>query len=638
MSTQRRRVGRVVGVVVLTVGASLLTPMSADAAPPSLRVSDTRPIRGETVTVRADLPGSGQRTIRLQRRADDRWVTVASKRSNRKVATTFTRRTASAVTYRAVAGSGSDRRTSRRVTVRPASQAARLVLPRRASAGQPLRATAVFAPARRGRPVSFEQYSGGTWRTVARTRQDRAGRALATVRPTTSTRYRVVTASARGAARSTTSSVSVTVTPSTPTPPPAPPELRCELQAGGTVTWGTGDTTHAMAAVARLDVTTADGKPITSKTEYSRTTLTLTEPGADPVDWGARLRLRGNSTSWVSQKYPYKVKLDAPVGLRGMPASRDWVLLANFYDRAMLRNDTGFDLARRLGADWTPRMQPVELWLNGRLAGLYQLGEGIEVEPNRVDLADGAVLLEADSHPDTDPSFVTSRGLQVFVKSSEDDTVAARTADRVRRIEDVLYSSHWRDPAYGYRACLDVDSFVDAYLLAETTKNIDAAFHNSVWMVLGADGRLAMGPAWDFDMGMGNRTNWQIDDPEGWFVNRSWFGEGKTPPSQLRGPEGHWYRRLMTDPWFVERVRERWSQVRGSLTTLPAHVDETAVVLASAAERNFAPVSQGGAGMPLTPTSIEEEGHVFHGSWSAEAAELSQWLADRIAWLDAQLG
>src|SRR5690606_14700444 len=106
------------------------------------------------------------------------------------------------------------------------------------------------------------------------------------------------------------------------------------------------------------------------------------------------------------------------------------------------------------------------------------------------------VLLEADAYEDTDPSFRTARNLQVFAKSTEDEDVVAATAERVRRIEDVLYADHFAHPTHGYRSCLDVDSFVDAYLLSELTKNIDSAFNNSVWMVLGADGRLAMGPAW----------------------------------------------------------------------------------------------------------------------------------------------
>lgn len=635
------------GVVTALLIASALTLAggpAAHAARPTLTVSDPRPIARETVTVRADLPGSGRRQIRLQRRAGSRWVTVATKRSDRRVAASFTRRVTTRTTFRAVSGSGRDRRTSRTVTVRPRTQSARLVVTNAAGSS---RATATFVPARTRRTVVFQQQFGGAWRTVATTRQDARGRATATLRPTSSTRVRAVTAASRGAARFTSPTrwVEAAAAPSEPVPTPTPspaPELRCELAPGGTVTWGHDDRTHRMREVARLDVTTEDGGPITSRTDYSRTSLVLTEPGADPVTLGARLRLRGNSTSWVSMKYPYKVKLDAKSSLRGMPASKDWVLLANFFDRSMLRNDTAFELARRLGADWTPRMQPVELWLNGTYRGLYQLGEGIEVEPDRVDLPPGAVLLEADSWEDTDPVFRTAKGLQVFVKKTDDADVA-HAAQQVRRVEDVLYADHFAHPQYGYRACLDVPSFVDAYLIAEITKNIDAAFNNSVWMVLAEDGRLAMGPTWDHDQGLGNRRNCEIADPSGWFVNRRWVAEQHlTPrclPTQVRGPEGHWYERLMSDPWFVDQVRARWREVHDSVAALPDAVDSAADRIAAAAGRNFAPVPEGGAGLPLGRSLLEsDDTHVFHGSWPAEAAHLSTWLGDRIDWLDEQFG
>ncbi|WP_313409488.1 CotH kinase family protein, partial [Aeromicrobium sp.] len=429
----------------------------------------------------------------------------------------------------------------------------------------------------------------------------------------------------------------------TPSPLPTPvPELRCDLPAGGTVAWGENDTSNERRGVARLDATTADGLAVTSKEVYSPSTLVLTEPGADPVTLGARLRVRGNSTSMVSIKYPYKVKLDARTGVLGMPASKDFVLLANFFDRSLLRNDVGFEIARRLGAPWVPRMQQVDLYLNGTYKGLYQWGEGIETEADRVALEDGGVLLEADSYDDTDPHFTTARDLRVFVKSSQEEDVVTRTSDRVRLIEDVLYSDHYADPVHGYRACLDVDSFVDAYLVAELTKNIDAAFNNSVWMVLGADGRLAMGPAWDFDQGMGNRHNCEISEPQGWFVARDWAAEQPvTPrcfPTQMRGPQGHWYQRLLTDPWFALRVRTRWVEVRDSLATLPEYVQAGSAAIRDSAERTFAP-APGGAGNPVTGTILEPAGHhVFHGSWAAESTALTDWLRARIAWLDAQLG
>lgn len=643
MSHSRPRLRRLIGVATTALAASLLAPTSAVADQPraNLTVSDARPVRGEVVRIRADLPGRGARPVRLQRRAGGRWVTVATRTSSRAVVATFNRRPRNTVTFRAVAGGGQDRRVSRPITVRPQRQSARLVVAQRAGAGELLDATAVFAPARPGRPVTFQRREGSTWRTIATTRQARTGQAVTSIRVDESSRYRAVTAGRRGATRFATPPMTVTVVAS-PTPDPAPPTLSCDLPAGGEVDWGHDDRSHVMREVARLDIETDDGLPVTRKDVYSRSTLTLTEPGADPVAISARVRVRGNTTAGVPMKLPYKVKLDQPTSVRGMPASKDWVLLANFYDRSLLRNDVGFEAARRLGLPWTPRMQPVEVFLNGDLKGLYQVGEGIEVEPDRVALADGAVLLEADSYEDTDPSFRTARNLQVFLKSTEDESVAARVATQVARAEDVLYSEHFAHPTHGYRSCLDVDSFVDAYLLAEVTKNIDSAFNNSVWMVLGADGRLAMGPAWDHDQGQGNRHNCGIADPQGWFVNRRWFDEQPvTPrcfPTQMRGPEGHWYQRLMSDPWFVDRVRARWAEVHDSLAGLSGFVDASAATVHAAATRNFAPRADGGAAMPLGETLIEKaDAHVFHGSWAAETTALSAWLEQRVAWLDMHL-
>lgn len=281
--------------------------------------------------------------------------------------------------------------------------------------------------------------------------------------------------------------------------------------------------------------------------------------------------------------------------------------------------------------------------MNGRYDGLYQLGEGIEVASDRVNLPTGGALLEADAWPDTDPSFVTPKGLQVFVKSSEDTEFAAQVQQQVSHIEDVLYSPDYTAAGAGYRSCLDVDTFVNGYLLAELSKNIDGSFKNSLWMVLGADGRLAIGPAWDYDQSMGNRLNCEVDQPTGWFVATNWFYIDRelsatcTSTSQISVVEGNWYQRLLSDPAFAARVRTRWAEVRSSLAELPALVRARAQVVEPSAELNFTPRDQGGAGMPIGPTIVDTtENHVFHGTWDAEADALASWLQDRIAWLDDQ--
>lgn len=91
-----------------------------------------------------------------------------------------------------------------------------------------------------------------------------------------------------------------------------------------------------------------------------------------------------------------------------MPADRDWVLLANYADKTLMRAAVGFELSRRLQMAWTPRMRYVELYLNSGFLGNYLLGEHVKVAPNRVNVAamlqtdiaeplvSGGYLVEAD--------------------------------------------------------------------------------------------------------------------------------------------------------------------------------------------------------------------------------------------------
>nr|WP_244633443.1 CotH kinase family protein [Aeromicrobium sp. CFBP 8757] len=356
-----------------------------------------------------------------------------------------------------------------------------------------------------------------------------------------------------------------------------------------------------------------------------------------------RIRVRGNVTSWVSIKLPYKIKTDKKASLLGMPASKNWALLANFYDRSMLRNQLAFETSRRAGLPWTPRTQHVELWVDGGYRGLYQLAENVEAEPDRVVVPEGGHLLEADSYPDdSTPSFRTPRGIQIFLKG--DETAAERdvVAGQVGAFEDALYGDGFTGPD-GWASHADVDSFVDWYIVNELTKNIDASLRNSVWMTIDAQGRLSMGPVWDFDFSAGNRSNWSTDQPSGWFLRTNWFDPTwpQTAPTQVNsaeaGPDGHWFVRLFDDPAFEQRVRERWNELSDDLATLPAYVRSQAELVAPAAARNFAEGSNG-TGLPIGPTFLDPEpDHVFAGSWDGEVDLLATWIGARRSWIDQQL-
>jgi hypothetical protein len=64
-----------------------------------------------------------------------------------------------------------------------------------------------------------------------------------------------------------------------------------------------------------------------------------------------------------SPKKPYRLKLTDKQSLLGMPSSKDWVLLANYSDKTLLRNAAALDLGARMGFPWTPRSAFVEVYL-----------------------------------------------------------------------------------------------------------------------------------------------------------------------------------------------------------------------------------------------------------------------------------
>ena len=73
-----------------------------------------------------------------------------------------------------------------------------------------------------------------------------------------------------------------------------------------------------------------------------------------------RIRGRGNST-WAMPKKPYRIKLDKKLEVAGMPAHKDWVLLANYIDPSPAKNAIGFKLADLLGLEWMLRHVNVDV-------------------------------------------------------------------------------------------------------------------------------------------------------------------------------------------------------------------------------------------------------------------------------------
>ena len=144
--------------------------------------------------------------------------------------------------------------------------------------------------------------------------------------------------------------------------------------------------------ISRLPVVyidTPNAVAITSKEDWTKNSsikIINTDGSEDYSNNKLQIRGRGNST-WTYPKKPYALKLKDDSEILGMPAHKRWVLLANWMDRTLLRNDVSFQIAKQTCMEWTPRGKFVEVVLNGKHIGNYYLCEQIKVDANRVNIA-----------------------------------------------------------------------------------------------------------------------------------------------------------------------------------------------------------------------------------------------------------
>ena len=307
-----------------------------------------------------------------------------------------------------------------------------------------------------------------------------------------------------------------------------------------------------------VTVTTVGGAPILTREDYVNATVAIYGGKENPqFDYAGttQIRGRGNST-WANPKKPYRLKLTTSSSLFGFPADRDWTLLANYWDPALVRNALAFQLSGMMSAiAYTPRCTPVEVVVNGVHQGAYQLCDHVEVATNRVPATSAGWFLEISdiTRVDADETYFHTPAIDAWSTQSDPypsvwiykqpnpPTVAQRATveGEMLRFEGVLYGEGFADPDTGYAKYLDVDPTIDWFIVQELSKNNDAAFFNSVYAYKAPIGKIIIGPLWDFDLAFGN---YPFDfSPTGWKIRNA-----------------AWVARLFEDRAFIERLKVRW--------------------------------------------------------------------------------
>ena len=381
---------------------------------------------------------------------------------------------------------------------------------------------------------------------------------------------------------------------------------------------------HSFTGLPMMYITTDWLQEVTSKDYYIGADFLLREDvktrgAGDVVEARVNIKGRGNS-SWKFPKKPFRLKFDEKVSLLDMHKDKSWVLIPNYNDKSMLRNSLAFYMSSISCLDYTPESHFVELIFNGKYWGTYLLCEKIKISNHRVDVGDDGFLLEIDSRApgESDSHYFQVPHLENVVNIKDPDEELTNEGinyvrDFIVRADEVLFSSKFTDPNVGWQAYLDMDSFVDWYLIQEIGKNLDGNFDTSCYMHLARGGKLMMGPMWDMDVAYGN-----IDQ-----ANQSCYS-----PAGFHIKYVQWYTRLFRDPAFVARVKERFNYFYRHKNEILANVNADAQYLKYSAQENND--VWGVLNVKTWPN------YNIWGSYQNEVQELKEWFVTRMEWLKTQ--
>jgi len=396
--------------------------------------------------------------------------------------------------------------------------------------------------------------------------------------------------------------------------------------------------------------TIVDEPSITVNMKIVNTGNTNLVCGPYEYDGNIAIEIRGNS----SQEYPkkqYTIETrdefgeNLNVSLLGMPEENDWVLYAPYSDKTLMRNVVAYQLGSQM-FEYAPRTRFCEVVINGEYLGIYVLTEKVKRDDNRVninklsddeisgDKLTGGYIIVKDRTPDDYEggflsSYPASNGFgelfYSYVYPTAGDIVTEQEdyiEDVVGNFEDALKSNEFSDPNMGYRPHIDMQSFVNYYIIEELSKDIDA-YRLSTYFYKDKEslgGALKMGPVWDFNIAFGNSFACGAVYTNGSVLSMSDSCGVQFP---------FWWQRLPEDEFFMQNVVCNWNNYRQSFLSNQSiinTIDEQVAKLGPAVNRNF-------ERWPVLDQYVWPN-PIIHNSYANEISFYKQWILDRMSYLD----
>jgi hypothetical protein len=284
-----------------------------------------------------------------------------------------------------------------------------------------------------------------------------------------------------------------------------------------------------------------DDKDYQEKGRYSLVDVDGALLFADELD---HITGRGNST-WGYEKKSYGIKLESEADLLGMGSADSWILLSNVEDHTFLCNKITYDMAVEAGMDGAPGSRYIDLYINHKYHGMYLLCEKVEIDENRIPIAnleeenkklnkdigqseqvttdDGKCVLLGTNPKDITGGYLLERDVYSKYKkevsgfqtsllgdlytikspeyaSQEELTYIRNLVDGMERavtsadgIDDETGKSIWD--------YVDLESFAQKYVIEELCKNNGAGATSSYFYKPqdSISTKIFAGPVWDYD-------------------------------------------------------------------------------------------------------------------------------------------
>ncbi len=363
------------------------------------------------------------------------------------------------------------------------------------------------------------------------------------------------------------------------------------------------------------------------------------------VDSSSNIKIRGNTTAGAPKK-PWNIKLSSKQKLLGMGKAKKWCLLANSFDKSLIRNSLVYDFAEEIGVQYNCESRFAEVYLNGKFCGNYLVTEAVEAKKERVDIdaynaESNDILLELGTRNEPDVDHFTTDVLRTTFDVNDpekgDDLTDEQVNQKIEKVKNYLNDFETALQSQNYDEILnymDEDTFVNFYIVNELFKNADFNFSSTRFYI--KDNKVYAGPCWDYDLSSGNcKSSYYTDYYVDGVSYKGYYCQSM-----------NWYRQLLKHQTFYNKVKSRYKELQYKIQNIYRSDSETIISIRNllenygkSFERNYMSEETLGAGWSLT----NDDGYSYAAesgwtTWQQPITFLQNWLDNRNIWLCSEWG